>query len=166
METNKVKTKKVGICRREILVPEIKGSFKQIIQKAELGKLSLTDGDIKSGIRSSLRELWRASTRAVFLEGIRRETLIEGKHRLSVKCKECKRVMWIGAKERVKLKNGKLSKKAKSVFQVDHVHGCHPFTEYEDLGKFAKDLFHGELRVLCYSCHQSHTDKQSKAKRS
>jgi hypothetical protein len=58
---------------------------------------------------------------------------------------------------RVLLKDGSLSKKPKSAFEVDHIDGNHELLSLDDLGKYAKTLLLGDMRILCYSCHQKVT---------
>ena len=165
-----MKTKKTGICRREIITEAVKDSNGNVIEKAELGKLSLTDGDTRSAIRSALRRLWNSSRQRVFLEEVRFKAtkIVQLKHGpkekefWAVKCAFCERQMGMSEKDyRVSEKTGKRSKNKKSVFDVDHVHGNPTFEDIEqDLGAWAHNLFCGELRILCIPCHTKRTKEQ------
>ena len=154
----KLKTKRVGICRREVLEPEVKGKNPK---KAILGTLTITDGDIKSAVRSALRRLWSASTRRVFIEKVRFKSLIKDREVWCVKCEECPKIMGVSEKAFFNLKSGAISKVKRSLFDVDHLTGSPGFEDLEsDLGKWAKNLFYGEMRILCRECHLDRTKIQ------
>lgn len=141
-----MKSKKIGLCRREI----------------ETKRLFMTDGDLKSAIRSALRKVWSGTSRRIFIEAVRVPYVGPGKYKWAVECTECGTTMGLSQRGHRTLASGKLSKHKRSVYEVDHVHGNPPFTELAGLGPWAENLFNSELRIMCVRCHQLRTDKQRK----
>lgn len=168
----KKKTKKTGICRRDIIKPEVKDKATgKVLEKGVYGQLSISDGDIRSAIKNALRRLWNSSGQRVFLEEVRYKAVksVQLKHRVkeveywAVRCNECELEMGISEKEYTIKKGGKQSKKKKAVFDVDHLTGSPGFEDIEaDLGAWTHNLFYGQLRILCKPCHCDRTEKQRK----
>jgi len=150
------KTKKVGICRREVIQPEIKDKAGNVIQKEILGELSMSKGDLNTAIKNALRRLWNGSERRIFMEGVRFKRIRNEREVWHVQCNECDRIMWVGDKEYGFKKDGTRRKKPKTVYEIDHLTGSPGFEHMErDLGDWALNLFYGELQVLCRSCHDA-----------
>jgi hypothetical protein len=71
--------------------------------------------------------------------------------------------MGVGEKERRPLAKGGLSKKARSVWEVDHVDGITPLADIRlTLGEHFHDMIYGKQEVVCYACHKRRTAKQTK----
>jgi hypothetical protein len=71
--------------------------------------------------------------------------------------------MGVSEKERRPLVNGGISKKARSVFEIDHVNGITPLTDIrQTLGEHFHELIYGKMEVVCYTCHAKRTAKQTK----
>lgn len=124
-------------------------------------KLGVTDANLRSQIRSALRKVWRNSSRRTFIELVRKPFTGIGKFKYSVECVKCGRVMGQSEKEREVLSNGKLSKRWKSAYEVNHIHGNAPFLCMADLGAYAESLLYGALEILCRKCHKEFTKNQS-----
>jgi len=162
-----MKTKKIGICRREIIKPEVKDSSGNIIIKAVLGNLSMTDGDLKGALRSALRKIWTSSTRRIFLEEIRFPDRSDGAGKWLVQCDECGTVMKLSQKAFGKKADGSPTKREKLVYEVDHLESLTLIDLDKDLAKYVQDLFYGEMRVLCrYPCHAERTKEQKQTEKS
>jgi len=72
-------------------------------------------------------------------------------------------VMGCSEKERRPLAKGGLSKKARSVFEIDHCDGITPLTDIRlTLGEHFYSMIYGKQQVLCYACHKRQTAKQLK----
>jgi hypothetical protein len=70
--------------------------------------------------------------------------------------------MGCSEKERRPLAKGGLSKKPRSVFEIDHVDGITPLTDIRlTLGNHFHELIYGKQEVVCYKCHKIRTAKQS-----
>ena len=128
-------------------------------------KLGITDAALRSQIRSALRRVWRLSSRRKFLEEVRVPHEGPGRGRYDVICAKCDKRMGFSEKAIFRKVDGTLRKKPSLVYNCDHVHGCHPFLSFDDLGKYAESLIFGELRILCVDCHQEHTRNQRKSKK-
>jgi hypothetical protein len=73
--------------------------------------------------------------------------------------------MGVSEKERRPLKNGGLSKKARSVFEIHHVHGITPLTDIRTtLGEFFHSMIYGEQEVMCAKCHKAESKEQAQKK--
>jgi hypothetical protein len=71
--------------------------------------------------------------------------------------------MGCNEKERRPLKSGGLSKKARSVYEIDHVDGITPLTDIrKTLGEHFYSMIYGKQEVVCYSCHQARSAIQTK----
>jgi hypothetical protein len=71
--------------------------------------------------------------------------------------------MGCSEKERRPLVNGGISKKARSVFEIDHVDGITPLTDIrQTLGEHFHELIYGKMEVVCYACHKKRTARQTK----
>lgn len=150
--------KKIGLCRREIL----KGTVKN---PEEMGKLFMTEGDLKSAIRSMMRKAWTSSTRRIFIEKVRFPDTSSSRGKWLVKCDECGDVMPLSAKRYGLKKDGTPNKREKLVYEVDHLESLTLIDIEKDLANYVQALFYGEMRILCrYPCHEERTKKQ-KAKK-
>jgi len=150
---SKVKSKKTGIARREIL------------EDGSLGKLMMTEGDLKAGIRSAMRKLWTTSARRVFIESVRFPDTRGGRGKWCVRCSECGKVMGQSERAFETKKDGTLTKKERLVFDVDHMESMTLIDIEKDAGTYIKNMFFGKMRVLCrYPCHFERTKKQKENK--
>jgi hypothetical protein len=125
----------------------------------------ITDGKLRSLIKSDLRSRWRNSSRKVFINSVRERRLNPKNGRLvfQVQCQGCKLWMPTAEKARRVKKDGGLEKKAKSLFDVNHVHGITPLDVIQEtLGDHWYDMFYGEVEILCIPCHKEETAKQAK----
>lgn len=128
---------------------------------------SITPGAMRTLIKSNLRPIWRRTSRKVFINSKRykAENPATGKQWFSLDCARCGRVMGVSEKERRPLKNGGLSKKARSVYEIHHQEGIPPLADIrETLGEFWHGLIYGKMEVLCHNCHKLETAEQSKKK--
>jgi hypothetical protein len=127
--------------------------------------LGITEGKLRTLLKSNLRPIWRQTSRRVFIASVRyhAENPATGRNWYVVDCVDCGRVMGCGEKERRPLAKGGLSKKARSVFEIDHVNGITPLTDIkETLGLHFDSMIYGKQEVLCYACHKIRTAKQQK----
>ena len=127
----------------------------------------ITEGKMRSLLKSVLRPCWRRTSRKTFLESVRYKATNPKTGRLwnVVDCQNCGRVMGVSEKERRPLVNGGLSKKPRSVFEVNHKHGITPLTDIRTtLGEHFHDMIYGEQEVLCYLCHKNETKEQAKGR--
>jgi len=125
----------------------------------------ITEGAMRALLKSALRPLWRRSSRKVFINSVRYHATNPktGRQWYVIDCCDCSRVMGVGEKERRPLKAGGLSKKPRSVFEIDHVDGITPLGDImETLGSYFNGLIYGKLEVVCYSCHAKRTAAQTK----
>lgn len=122
----------------------------------------ITDGAMRTKIKSVLRPIWRNTSRKQFLNRVRVRRLNEatGKQAYHVQCCDCKKWMPTNAKERRVKRDGSLEKKAKSVYEVDHVNGITPIEQSIDA--YFNDLIYGEMEVVCVACHKARTANQRK----
>ena len=71
--------------------------------------------------------------------------------------------MGVSEKEKRPLKNGGMSKKARSVFEVHHIDGVTSLGDIrETLGEHFHSLIYGKMEILCVACHAIRTAKQTK----
>ena len=125
----------------------------------------ITDGAMRTLLKSALRPLWRRTSRKTFIESVRYHAINPktGRNWYVVDCCDCKRVMGCSEKERRPLAKGGLSKKARSVYEIDHVDGVAPLADIRlTLGEHFHSLIYGEHEVVCYACHKIRTAAQSK----
>ena len=125
----------------------------------------ITEGAMRTLLKSNLRPIWRRTSRKVFLESVRykAENPKTGRQWNVVDCVSCGRQMGVNEKERRPLVKGGLSKKARSVFEVNHKHGITPLADIRTtLGEHHHDMIYGEQEILCYQCHKAETKEQSK----
>ena len=125
----------------------------------------ITDGKMRSLLKSVLRPCWRRTSRKTFIASVRyhAENPKTGRNWYVVDCQECGRVMGCSEKEKRPLAKGGLSKKARSVFEVDHVDGVKPLRGILlTLGEHFHSLIYGKHEIVCYKCHKERTAKQSK----
>lgn len=128
----------------------------------------MTDGRLRTMVKSSLRPIWRNTTRKVFINSVRvrRSNEETGKMAYHVQCVDCKKWMLQTGKERRAKKDGGLEKKAKSLFEVDHVDGITPLVNIsETIGKYYDDMMYGKQEIVCVECHKARTAKQAVARR-
>lgn len=124
----------------------------------------ITDGKLRTLLKSNLRPIWRNTSRKQFILSVRRKATNPktGRQWNVVDCVHCKRVMGVSEKERRTKKDGTLEKKAKSVYEINHIHGITPMTDIrETLGEYWHTLIYGEQEVLCVACHKKETKKQN-----
>jgi hypothetical protein len=124
----------------------------------------ITDGVMRSQLKSDLRSRWRNSSRKVFINSVRERRLNpkNGRVVFQVQCQDCKVWMPTAEKARRVKKDGGLEKKAKSLHDVNHIHGVTPLDDIQkNLGNHWYDLFYGEVEILCVSCHKIETSKQA-----
>ena len=124
----------------------------------------ITDGAMRTLLKSALRPIWRRCSRKTFIASVRYHATnpATGRTWFVVDCCDCKRVMGCGEKERRPLAKGGLSKKARSVWEVDHINGITPLTDIkETLGLHFDSMIYGQQEVVCYQCHAKRTAKQS-----
>lgn len=127
----------------------------------------VTEGAMRTLLKSALRPIWRRCSRKVFIESKRYKATNPktGREWFVVDCCDCGRVMGCSEKERRPLKAGGLSKKARSVFEIDHVDGITPLKDIRlTLGEHFHSMIYGRQEVVCYTCHKARTAKQSKAR--
>ena len=125
----------------------------------------ITEGAMRTLLKSVLRPCWRRTSRKTFIASVRyhSENPKTGRNWFVVDCADCKRVMGCSEKERRPLKSGGLSKKPRSVYEIDHVDGITPLTDIrKTLGEHFHELIYGKMEVVCYSCHAKRTAKQTK----
>lgn len=125
----------------------------------------ITEGAMRTLLKSVLRPCWRRTSRKTFIASVRyhSENPKTGRNWFVVDCADCKRVMGCSEKERRPLKSGGLSKKPRSVYEIDHVDGITPLTDIrQTLGEHFHELIYGKMEVVCYSCHAKRTAKQTK----
>ena len=124
----------------------------------------ITDGAMRTLLKSVLRPCWRRTSRKTFIESVRYHATNPktGRTWYVVDCCDCSRIMGCGEKERRPLAKGGLSKKARSVWEVDHINGITPLTDIkETLGLHFDSMIYGQQEVVCYQCHAKRTAKQS-----
>lgn len=125
----------------------------------------ITDGAMRTLLKSALRPIWRRCSRKTFIASVRyhAENPRTGRTWYVVDCQDCGRVMGCGEKEKRPLAKGGLSKKARSVWEVDHINGITPLTDIkETLGLHFDSMIYGEQEVVCYQCHAKRTAIQAK----
>ena len=125
----------------------------------------ITDGAMRTLLKSNLRPIWRRTSRKTFIASVRYHATNPktGRTWYVVDCCDCKRTMGCSEKERRPLAKGGLSKKARSVYEIDHVDGITPLTDIRlTLGNHFHELIYGRQEVVCYTCHKARTAKQSK----
>lgn len=125
----------------------------------------ITDGAMRTLLKSALRPIWRRCSRKTFIASVRyhAENPKTGRTWYVVECCDCKRVMGCSEKERRPLAKGGLSKKARSVYEIDHVDGITPLADIkETLGNHFHELIYGRQEVVCYTCHAIRTAAQAK----
>ena len=124
----------------------------------------ITDGAMRTLLKSVLRPCWRRTSRKTFIASVRyhSENPKTGRNWFVVDCADCKRVMGCSEKERRPLVSGGLSKKPRSVYEIDHVDGITPLTDIrKTLGEHFHELIYGKMEVVCYKCHKERTAKQT-----
>ncbi len=127
----------------------------------------ITDGAMRTLLKSALRPIWRRCSRKTFIASVRyhAENPKTGRQWYVVDCRDCGRTMGCGEKERRPLAKGGLSKKPRSVFEIDHVDGITPLGDIRlTLGNHFYELIYGKQEVVCYACHKIRTAIQSKAR--
>ena len=121
----------------------------------------VTDGQLRTQIRSALREVWRNSSRRKFLESARVPHEGSGRAKFDVLCNICGKRMGYSEKAIFNNVDGTPRKKKTLVYQVDHLETNAPFLDLErDLGAYAQSLIFGKMQIACYSCHTAITKAQ------
>ena len=127
----------------------------------------VTEGAMRTLLKSALRPIWRRCSRKVFIESKRYKATNPktGREWFVVDCCDCGRVMGCSEKERRPLKAGGLSKKARSVFEIHHLDGVTKLGDIrETLGEHYHSLIYGKMEVLCVECHKKETAIQTKVR--
>ena len=125
----------------------------------------ITDGAMRTLLRSALRPLWRRASRRTFINSVRYKATNPktGRQWNVIDCVECQRVMGVSEKEKRPLKNGGMSKKARSVFEVHHIDGVTSLGDIrETIGEHFHSLIYGKMEILCVACHAKETAEQTK----
>ena len=125
----------------------------------------ITDGKLRTLLKSNLRPIWRQTSRKTFINSVRykAENPKTGRQWNVIDCVDCKRVMGVSEKEKRPLKNGGMSKKARSVFEVHHIDGVTSLGDIrETLGEHFHSLIYGKMEILCVACHAKETAEQTK----
>lgn len=125
----------------------------------------ITEGKMRTLLKSNLRPLWRNSSRKVFIQSKRFHSTNPktGRAWFCLRCEDCERVMGVSEKERRTKKDGGLEKRPKSVFEIDHVDGITPLGDIrETLGNHFHEMIFGRMEVVCVKCHKARTAIQSK----
>ena len=125
----------------------------------------ITEGKLRTLLKSNLRPIWRQTSRKTFINSVRykAENPKTGRQWNVIDCVDCKRVMGVSEKEFRTLKNGGRSKKARSVFEIDHVDGITSLADIRStLGEHFHSMIYGKQEVVCYKCHKERTAKQTK----
>ena len=128
-------------------------------------KTGITEGRLRTLLKSNLRPIWRQTSRKTFINSVRykAENPKTGRQWNVIDCVDCGRVMGVSEKEFRKLKAGGKSKKVRSVFEIDHVDGITPLGDIRlTLGEHFNSMMYGKHEVVCYQCHAKRTAKQSK----
>jgi hypothetical protein len=116
-------------------------------------------------LKSNLRPIWRRTSRKTFIASVRYHAINPktGRNWFVVDCQDCGRVMGCSEKERRPLASGGLSKKARSVYEIDHVDGIEPLSNIRlTLGEHFHSMIYGRQEVVCYKCHKARTAQQTK----
>jgi len=127
----------------------------------------ITEGKLRTLLKSNLRPIWRVTSRKTFIASVRYHAVNSktGRNWYVVDCQDCKRVMGCSEKERRPLAKGGLSKKARSIYEIDHVDGITPLTDIRlTLGDHFHSMIYGRQEVVCWKCHAIRSAKQSKAR--
>ena len=124
----------------------------------------ITEGKLRTLLKSNLRPIWRQCSRKMFINSVRykAENPKTGRQWNVIDCVDCKRVMGVSEKEFRTLKSGVKSKKARSVFEIDHVDGITSLGDIRlTLGEHFHSMMYGKHEVVCYECHAARTAKQT-----
>ena len=125
----------------------------------------ITEGAMRTLLRSALRPIWRRCSRKTFINSVRYQATNPktGRQWNVIDCIDCKRVMGVSEKERRPIKNGGLSKKPRSVYEVHHISGVTSLGDIrETLGEHFHSLIYGKMAILCVACHARETSEQTK----
>lgn len=125
----------------------------------------ITEGKMRSLLKSNLRPIWRSTSRKTFIASVRYKATNPktGREWFVVDCCDCKRVMGCSEKERRPLAKGGLSEKPRSVYEIDHINGITPLGDIkETLGEHFHSMIYGKQEVVCYKCHAKRSAKQQK----
>jgi len=125
----------------------------------------ITEGAMRTLLKSALRPIWRRTSRKTFIASQRYKATNPktGREWFVVDCKDCGRVMGCSEKERRPLAKGGLSKKARSIFEVDHINGITPLTDIKTtLGFHFDSMIYGTQEIVCWQCHAKRTAQQTK----
>jgi len=123
------------------------------------------ENEMRAKLKAALRKIWVGTSRRDFLLNVRQDNHGPENFRYRVNCVECRRSDGITEKYHVKSLAGKISKKPKLWYQVDHLENLPPLEKIpEDLLPFYNALFNGRLQVLCFECHRDKTLTERKKK--
>ena len=128
----------------------------------------ITEGRLRTLLKSNLRPIWRNTSRKVFINSVRFKATNPktGREWFCLRCEDCERVMGVSEKERRTKIDGSLEKRPKSVYEVDHVDGITPLTDIrETLGQYFHGMIYGKMEICCVACHKIRTKKQNQQRR-
>jgi hypothetical protein len=124
----------------------------------------ITDGKLRGLLKADIQGRWRNTSRKVFTNSVRFKHLNPKTGRIvyHVQCQHCGLRMPTAEKKKRVKKDGGLEKKAKVLYDVNHIHGRTPLDDIrKNLGEYWYDTFYGEVEILCVSCHKIETSKQA-----
>jgi len=125
----------------------------------------VTEGKLRTLLKSNLRPIWRATSRRVFIASMRYHATNAktGRNWYVVECKDCGRTMGCSEKEKRPLVGGGMSKKARGLFEVHHIDSIVPLADIRDtLGEHFHSMIYGKMEILCIACHKLQTAAQTK----
>lgn len=122
------------------------------------------ENEMRLKLCKALRLVWVSTTKRDFIKDIRQPNRGPENFRFRVTCRECRKTDGITEKYHTINADGRKSKKPKIWFNVDHRNGIEPLVTLDDLTPHAKDLFFGEMQILCINCHKKKTKEQKESK--
>lgn len=119
----------------------------------------VTDGKLKSMLRSAVRRVASKSSRRVYIDSVKvpNDGIIPNKRcKWVIYCEECGKPGGVHETETYKTKAGKTRRR--KVMQCDHITPCGSMVDIKrDLGEYAHNLIFHDLQILCYKCHLDKT---------
>ena len=126
--------------------------------------MGISEGKIRTLLKSDLRVLWRRTARRIFVNSVRVKRVSQrtGRECYQLQCVDCGLWMPISEKAKRVKADGTLEKKAKSLHEIDHVYGITPLKCIrQDLGEHYHSMMFGKQEVVCVQCHKTRTAKQA-----